>query len=129
MLKIWLVLLNWKINRPKTSAMTTIETREIRGITLRILYLLVAFSVVSTAGIMTSYFGLKNDSQLLANQIEILKIQYKIIDQRLEKIENKKDTEHLKNTPESHATNQKNLSANSLFADAHRLPNTQNSNN
>ncbi|RKR84916.1 hypothetical protein BDD43_5169 [Mucilaginibacter gracilis] len=109
--------------------MTTIETREIRGITLRILYLLVAFSVVSTAGIMTSYFGLKNDSQLLANQIEILKIQYKIIDQRLEKMENKKDTERLKNTPENHATNQKNLSANSLFADAHWLPNPQNSNN
>lgn len=71
--------------------MTTIESREIRGISLRILYVLVSFSVVSTAGIMTSYFSLKNDNQLLSTQIEILKVQYKIIDQRLEKIENKKD--------------------------------------
>lgn len=74
--------------------MTTIESIEIRGITLRILYLLVAFSVVSTAGIMTSYFSLKNDSQSLNTQIEILKIQFKTIDQRLEKIENKSNSRY-----------------------------------
>lgn len=85
--------------------MTTIESKEIRGITLRILYLLVAFSVVSTAGIMTSYFSLKNDNQLLTTQIEILKIQYKIIDQRLEKIENKKDNDRLKGHSEINTAN------------------------
>lgn len=89
--------------------MTTIESKEIRGITLRILYLLVAFSVVSTAGIMTSYFGLKNDNQLLSTQIEILKIQYKVIDQRLEKIENKRDNEHLKEHEDINTSNEKNL--------------------
>ena len=88
--------------------MTTIESKEIRGITLRILYLLVAFAVVSTAGIMTSYFGLKNDNQLLATQIEILKIQYKIIDQRLEKIENKRDRDNSPKYPiEINASNEK----------------------
>jgi len=86
--------------------MTTIESKEIRGITLRILYLLVAFSVVSTAGIMTSYFGLKNDNQLLSTQIEILKVQYKIIDERLEKIESKKDSPAFKDHPSINAATQ-----------------------
>lgn len=98
--------------------MTTIESKEIRGITLRILYLLVAFSVVSTAGIMTSYFGLKNDNQLLTTQIEILKIQYKIIDQRLEKIENKKDSYHLKDHSEINTANTINMPPYSFIAAA-----------
>jgi hypothetical protein len=87
--------------------MTTIESKEIRGITLRILYLLVAFSVVSTAGIMTSYFSLKNDNQLLGTQIEILKIQYKIIGERLEKIESKKDNQSLNDHSAVNAVSQK----------------------
>ena len=85
--------------------MTTIESKEIRGITLRILYLLVAFSVISTAGIMSSYFSLKNDNQLLTTQIEILKIQYKIIDQRLEKLESKKDKPLIKDALIVNSTN------------------------
>jgi len=45
------------------------------------------FSVTATAGIMTSYFSLKNDSQLLNTQIEVIKIQIKQLDKRLENIE------------------------------------------
>jgi len=67
--------------------MTLIESREIRGITLKVLYLLVAFSITATAGIMTSYFSLKNDNQLLNTQIEVLKIQIRQLDHRLDNIE------------------------------------------
>ena len=70
--------------------MTTVESKEIRGITLKVLYLLVAFSITATAGIMTSYFSLKSDNQLLGSQIEILKLQLKSLDQRLDNIERKK---------------------------------------
>lgn len=70
--------------------MTAIESKEIRGITLKVLYLLVAFSITATAGIMTSYFSLKNDNQLLSIQIEILKVQLRQLDHRLENIENQK---------------------------------------
>jgi hypothetical protein len=70
--------------------MTTIESKEIRGITLKVLYLLMVFSVTATAGIMTSYFSLKNDGQLLNTQIEVLKIQIKQLDKRLENIEHAK---------------------------------------
>jgi len=69
--------------------MTGIESREIRGITLKVLYLLVAFSITATAGIMTSYFSLKNDNQLLNTQIEVLKIQIRQLDHRLDNIENR----------------------------------------
>lgn len=71
--------------------MTTIESKEIRGITLKVLYLLMAFSITATAAIMTSYFSLKNDNQLLSTQIEILKIQLRQLDHRLENIENQKN--------------------------------------
>jgi len=67
--------------------MTPLESREIRGITLKVLYLLVAFSITATAGIMTSYFSLKSDSQLLNAQIEVLKIQIRQLDHRLDNIE------------------------------------------
>jgi hypothetical protein len=67
--------------------MTAIETKEIRGITLKVLYLLMAFSITATAGIMTSFFSLKGDGQLLNAQIEILKIQIKQLDKRLDNIE------------------------------------------
>ena len=96
--------------------MTTIESKEIRGITLRILYLLVAFSVVSTAGIMSSYFSLKNDNQLLGTQIEILKIQYKTIDERLEKIESKKDNTSANRLTELNVPNKKKSSMHSFYA-------------
>jgi hypothetical protein len=75
--------------------MTGIESREIRGITLKVLYLLVAFSITATAGIMTSYFSLKNDNQLLSTQIEVLKIQIRQLDRRLDNIENR----HVDYTP------------------------------
>jgi hypothetical protein len=64
-----------------------IESREIRGITLKVLYLLVIFSITATAGIMSSYFSLKNDNQLLNTQIEILKVQLRQLDRRLDNIE------------------------------------------
>ena len=67
--------------------MTNIESKEIRGITLKVLYLLVAFSITATAGIMTSYFSLKSDNQLLGSQIEILKVQIRQLDHRLDDIE------------------------------------------
>jgi len=70
--------------------MTSIESKEIRGITLKVLYLLMVFSVTATAGIMTSYFSLKNDSQSLTIQIEVIKIQIKQLDKRLENIEHTK---------------------------------------
>jgi hypothetical protein len=70
--------------------MTTIESKEIRGITLKVLYLLVAFSITATAGIMSGYFSLKADSQLLNTQIEVLKIQIKQLDKRLDNIERMK---------------------------------------
>lgn len=76
--------------------MTAIESREIRGITLKVLYLLVAFSITATAGIMTSYFSLKNDNQLLNTQIEVLKIQIRQLDHRLDNIENR----HTEYTPQ-----------------------------
>ncbi len=67
--------------------MTTIESKEIRGITLKILYLLVAFSVTATAGIMTCYFSLKDENEKLALQIEVMKNQLKDHDRRLDRIE------------------------------------------
>jgi hypothetical protein len=70
--------------------MTTIESKEIRGITLKVLYLLITFSITATAGIMSGYFSLKNDGQLLNTQIEVIKIQIKQLDKRLENIERKK---------------------------------------
>jgi hypothetical protein len=80
--------------------------------------------VVSTAGILTSYFGLKNDNLQLSTQIEILKIQYKTIDQRLEKIENKNET------PKQHAyiINKKNDAAANLMVAASGLQNTAGTN-
>ena len=98
--------------------MTTIESREIRGITLKVLYLLVAFSITATAGIMTSYFSLKSDNQLLSTQIEVLKIQFKTIDKRLEKMESKKDNESLKEHLESKNSNEKSLHNNNFLAAA-----------
>jgi len=76
--------------------MTPLESREIRGITLKVLYLLVTFSITATAGIMTSYFSLKNDNQLLNTQIEVLKIQIRQLDHRLDNIENR----HVDYTPQ-----------------------------
>ncbi len=70
--------------------MTTIESKEIRGITLKVLYLLIVFSVTATAGIMTSYFSLKYDSELLNAQIQVLKIQIGQLDKRLDNIEHPK---------------------------------------
>ncbi|MBW4889871.1 hypothetical protein KXQ82_09095 [Mucilaginibacter sp. HMF5004] len=70
--------------------MTTIESSEIRGITLKVLYLLMAFSISATAGIMTGYFSLKNDSQLLNAQIEMIKSQIGQLDKRMENIEHLK---------------------------------------
>ena len=67
--------------------MTTIESREIRGITLKVLYLLVAFSITATSGIMSGYYSLKNDNELVSTQIEILKVQIRQLDKRLENIE------------------------------------------
>jgi cell division protein FtsB len=67
--------------------MTTIESKEIRGITLKVLYLLMAFSVTATAGIMTSWFSLKQGNEDLNTKIEVLKSQVSNLEKRLDNIE------------------------------------------
>lgn len=67
--------------------MTTIESKEIRGLTLKILYLLVVFCVVTTAGITGSYYSLKGDNQVLAGQVDVLRAMVLGLDKRLSNIE------------------------------------------
>lgn len=69
--------------------MTAIESKEIRGLTLKVLYLLIAFSVTATAGIMGSWFSLKSQNQELNTKIEVLKEQVSGLDTRLGNIETK----------------------------------------
>lgn len=67
--------------------MTTIESKEIRGLTLKILYLLMAFTVISTAGVVTSYYSLKEANTIFQGQLGIFKAQLEGIDKRLTIVE------------------------------------------
>jgi len=58
----------------------TIIDKQLRGINIRLIWALVVCTVVSTATILSVYYGIKTD-------IEIQKLQIKILEARVERLE------------------------------------------
>ncbi len=63
-----------------TAQEITIIDKQLRGINLRLIWALVVCTTVSTATILSVYYGIKTD-------IEIQKLQIKILEARVERLE------------------------------------------
>lgn len=67
--------------------MTSIENTELRGITARLLYAVIASTVTIVAGGMIFYYGLKFEIMDLKNQVTISKVQFDTLKVQVDKIQ------------------------------------------
>lgn len=76
--------------------MTALEEKEIKGVTVKLLYAIIVSTVVMVASVMGAYYGLKGQNDLTQLQVDVLKAQVgnieidqKELRQRIEKLEAK----------------------------------------